>query len=142
MINFTNSTFKNVFRRERCLKLTKFQRFAWRLGFSPYWGGEKGDFRDWTILRGDLHIYLEVVFSCVYALSSRLFSGLVGPPACFACFLSFSVLFSLYFFSLKSEGSIACKDGTIQQGDKLLEVNGISLKKATQEEACKVLRVS
>ena len=56
--------------------------------------------------------------------------------------LSFSVLFFALFFSLKSEDSIAYKEGSIQQGDKLLEVNGISLKKATQEEACKALRVS
>lgn len=44
------------------------------------------------------------------------------------------------FVTYVSEDSIAYEDGSIQQGDKLLEVNGISLKKATQEEACKALR--
>jgi len=44
------------------------------------------------------------------------------------------------FVTYVSEDSIAYKEGSIHQGDKLLEVNGISLKKATQEEACKALR--
>jgi len=44
------------------------------------------------------------------------------------------------FVTYVSEDSIAYKEGSIQQGDKILEVNGINLKKATQEEACKILR--
>ena len=41
----------------------------------------------------------------------------------------------------QSEDSIAYKEGSIHQGDRILEVNGVNLKKTTQEEACKVLQV-
>ncbi|KAL9951870.1 hypothetical protein ACROYT_G044609 [Oculina patagonica] len=44
------------------------------------------------------------------------------------------------FVTYVSEDSIAYNDGLIKQGDKILEVNGVSLKKTTQDEACKVLR--
>lgn len=41
----------------------------------------------------------------------------------------------------QSEDSTAYKEGSIYQGDRILEVNGVNLKKTTQEEACKVLQV-
>lgn len=41
----------------------------------------------------------------------------------------------------QSEDSIAYKEGSIHQGDRILGVNGVNLKKTTQEEACKVLQV-
>ena len=44
-------------------------------------------------------------------------------------------------FSFQSEDSIAYKEGSIHQGDRILEVNGVNLRKTTQEEACKVLQV-
>lgn len=44
------------------------------------------------------------------------------------------------FVTYVSENGIAYREGTIYQGDKLLEVNGVNLKKSTQEEACKALR--
>lgn len=44
------------------------------------------------------------------------------------------------FVTYVSEDSIAYSEGSIQQGDRILEVNGVSLKKTTQEEACKVLK--
>lgn len=44
------------------------------------------------------------------------------------------------FVSYVSEDSIAYKEGSIHQGDRILEVNGVNLKKTTQEEACKVLQ--
>jgi len=44
------------------------------------------------------------------------------------------------FVTYVSEDSIAYNEGSIHQGDRLLEVNGVNLKKATQEEACKALK--
>ena len=41
----------------------------------------------------------------------------------------------------QSEDSTAYKEGSIYQGDRILEVNGVNLKKTAQEEACKVLQV-
>lgn len=52
-----------------------------------------------------------------------------------------SLFLSLSIFTSQSEGGIAYRDGSIHQGDKLLEVNGVNLKKSSQEEACKALRV-
>jgi len=49
--------------------------------------------------------------------------------------------FSFLFAFIQSEDSIAYNEGSIHQGDRLLEVNGVNLKKATQEEACKALKV-
>lgn len=44
------------------------------------------------------------------------------------------------FVTYVSEDGIAYREGSIHQGDKLLEVNGVNLKKSSQEEACKALR--
>lgn len=44
------------------------------------------------------------------------------------------------FVTYVSEDSIAYSEGSIHQGDRILEVNGVNLKKTTQEEACKVLQ--
>lgn len=59
--------------------------------------------------------------------------------------LVWSIIFDyLFFFSIftsQSEDGIAYREGSIHQGDKLLEVNGVTLKKSSQEEACKALRV-
>ena len=43
---------------------------------------------------------------------------------------------------LQAEKSLADLDGTIQQGDRILEVNGEDLQNATQEQATQVIRVS
>lgn len=60
--------------------------------------------------------------------------------------LVWSIIFDyiFFFFSIftsQSEDGIAYREGSIHQGDKLLEVNGVNLKKSSQEEACKALRV-
>lgn len=59
--------------------------------------------------------------------------------------LVWSIIFDYLFFSSifasQSEDGIAYREGSIHQGDKLLEVNGVNLKKSSQEEACKALRV-
>ena len=48
--------------------------------------------------------------------------------------------FTLFFF-VQSEDGVAYKEGSIYQGDKILEVNGQNLKQSTQQEACKAIRV-
>lgn len=59
--------------------------------------------------------------------------------------LVWSIIFDYLFFSSifasQSEDGIAYREGSIHQGDTLLEVNGVNLKKSSQEEACKALRV-
>ncbi|XP_068676818.1 inaD-like protein isoform X2 [Montipora foliosa] len=44
------------------------------------------------------------------------------------------------FVTYVSENGIAYKEGSIYQGDKILEVNGLNLKRSTQQEAFKSLR--
>lgn len=45
------------------------------------------------------------------------------------------------FVTYVSEDGVAYKDGSIHQGDKILEVNGQNLKQSTQQETCKAIRV-
>lgn len=87
-----------------------------------------------------------------YGVGERSIHSLFLRPR-FGCFSSFSKrkqrriqqnvtsTFSFLFAFIQSEDSIAYNEGSIHQGDRLLEVNGVNLKKATQEEACKALKV-
>lgn len=43
------------------------------------------------------------------------------------------------FVTYVSEDGVAYKDGSIHQGDKILEVNGQNLKQSTQQEACEAI---